>query len=171
MTNFKRKIKPNNKIYGWVKREYSKTQRGKHQIVSEETKIKQRETWIKKYKEGYINNATGKSWSDGRRKKAKAYWESVQNLPKPQKQYKTKEEISRNNSLARKKFFADHAHHTLNTNWYTNGVDTIRLNINEEIPHGYVLGRFFKTPRKTKTLTVYNSAGECVLSTYVQHTK
>lgn len=108
MTNLKRGISANNKQYGWVKRKFSETQRGKIQVCSEESSRKKSETWKRKYEEGYVNNLKGSPWSDKRRKTYEEMKEARENLPKPQKQYKTKEEKSKSSSVSRKKYFAEH---------------------------------------------------------------
>lgn len=66
MTNFKR---TGSTQYGWLKRKFSKAQKGKTQIVTEETKRKQRATWKKKYENGYVSPSKNRSLSSKTRKK------------------------------------------------------------------------------------------------------
>lgn len=173
MTNLKRGIASNNKQYGWVKRKFSETQRGKIQVDSEETKKKKSETWKRKIAEGCPSNVKGHKWTAERRAKSREYWDSVQNMPKPQKQYKTKEEISKNVSKATTKYFSEHDHHTKETDWYTNGTESIRLQKTDDIPEGYRQGRTFLKPRKRNkpTMTVYTSDGQPFISVYSSHVK
>jgi hypothetical protein len=68
LSNLTRNKRNTNKMYGWLKRKFSEDQRGKIQIVSDETKIKRCATWKKKYAEGYPGNRTGKSLTDEHKK-------------------------------------------------------------------------------------------------------
>lgn len=59
----------NSHKYQWLKERFIETERGKIQIVSEETKIKQSKTWKKKYEDGFIHINTGKKASQETREK------------------------------------------------------------------------------------------------------
>lgn len=170
MTGLKRGIRKTNKKYGWVKRKFSVDQRGKHQIVTEETKMKMREGWKRKFAEGYVPPHTGKKWSSTHRAKVEAHHASK---PKKVKIKKTKKEIGDNISKAVKKHFKENGHHAAETVWITDGTINKRAVPGETLPEGFRFGRVYPKQRKSSTppMTIYNASGTSVLSIKTNYQK
>lgn len=163
MTGLKRGIRKTNKKYGWVRRRFSDDQRGKHQVVTEETKQKMREGWKKKYAEGFTHNLIGTKWTEDRRLKSKAYWES---RPKVEKTTLTHSERVARRAEGARKYYESNNHHSTETLWITNGTINKRVVPGEVLPEGFRFGRTFPKQRKSSTppMTIYDASGAPVLS-------
>ncbi len=170
MTGLKRGIRKSNKQYGWVKRKFSEDQRGKEQIVTEETRAVMSEFWKARYAEGHQHNMKGTKWTDERRAKVNAYWAS---RPKKEKTILTHEQIVERRAIGTKKYYSKNSHHAINSVWITDGTINKRVAPGEAIPEGYQIGRVFPKPRKPATppMTIYNADGNPVLSIKTNYQK